>query len=182
MIFFFLLLLWPGMSQFGPVWREVVGAGCCWQGWLWQGRKHRLLSWPHRCWNKCFSDRNTCICYFTCFLGVAITHPPCWPFSTESRLIKVQINYYMQIKKTGVKTWFFRELWKLLSSADLFSLHFLCSGPILHDLVVQWSDSCQCCWCKWCPCIWGKWFLLGRLTMCPGLWWTVCRTVCSTVL
>lgn len=175
---FFLLLLWPGMSQFGLLWTEVVGAGCCWQGWLYQGRKHRACSPGH-------TDTGINVSLVTALPSLTLLsclrwlfppspNPPCWPFSTESRIIKIQLNYYMQIKTTGMKNWLFHKLWKLLCSADLYSLHFLCPGPILHDLIVQWSDSHECYWYEWSPCIWVKWFLLGRLTTCPDLWWTVC--------
>lgn len=170
------------MTRDVTVWSPVDRG--CWSWVLLAGltlsrqEAQSLLSWPHRHWNKCFSGHSTSISNFTFLLEVAVPptspNPPCWPFSTESRIIKIQFNYYMQIKTTGMKNWLFHKLWKLLCSADLYSLHFLCPGPILHDLIVQWSDSHECYWYEWSPCIWVKWFLLGRLTTCPDLWWTVC--------
>lgn len=152
------------MTRDVTVWSPVERG--CWSWVLLAGltlsrqEAQTLLSWLHRCWNKRFSGRRTCISYFAFFLEVAITCTPCWPFSIESRLIKIQFNYYMQIKE---------QEWKTDSSVSCGScsvqltfvvftssvpgqscMIWLCND-LIHTgvtgtsgvLVFGWSDSCQ---------------------------------------
>lgn len=68
-----------------------------------------------------------------------------------------------------------RQEWKIVAflravETALFSQSFLCPMRIPHDPIVQ----AQCHWCEWSCCVQVKSFMLAKLTMCPGLPWTVC--------